>query len=120
MGALRAQAEHDHRGAEPARRVARVAADDAVADDDDLAVRRSEHPREQRAAPAIEFREVVGADERRHRAGDGAHRREQRQAPARVLDGFVGDRGRAACEQRFGELQRRAGEVKVGENDLAA
>ena len=38
----------------------------------------------------------------------------------RVLDGLVGDRGRTAREQRFGELQRGAGKVKVSEHDLAA
>ena len=46
--------------------------------------------------------------------GDLAHRREQRQPALRVLDGLVGDAGRAARLQGLGQL-RRGRQVQVGE-----
>ncbi len=85
-----------------------------------LPCRTAEHGAEQRAAAAVELREVVRADERRHRARDRAHRREQRQPAALVLHGLVRDRRRAAREQRLGQCARRAREMKVGEHDLTA
>ena len=67
--------------------------------------------------PAFISRQVrAGLD--RHAAGDFAHRREQRQAAARIGDRLIGDADDAGIEQRLG-LLRIGREMEIGEERLA-
>ena len=76
------------------------------------------HAAEQQAAAAERLLEHERAGLRRDLARDLAHRRQQRQAPARVLDGLVGDAGRAGLDQPARQLGVGR-EVQVGEEHVA-
>ena len=92
---LRLHADRDER---------RVHADHAAADDHHLGGRHAGHAAEQDAAAAERLleheRARLGGDLARHLA----HRRQQRQPAARVLDRLVGDAGRAGLHQAAREL----------------
>ena len=68
--------------AEAGRDLGGVGADDAAAEDDDVAGLDAGDAAEQDAAAAVELLEVRGALLHRHAARDLAHRREQRQLAA--------------------------------------
>ena len=84
---------------------------------DHLARQHPRHAAEQHARAALVFGQEISADDDRHAPGDLAHRFEQRQAAVH-LDGFVGDAGRAALREGFGQRPVR-GEVQIGEKKLA-
>ena len=92
--------------------------DDAAAEDHHLGRRDAGHAAQQHARAALLLLEAMGADLDRHAAGDLAHRRQQRQAAARIGDGLVGDAGRARAQQALG-LLLVGGEMEIGEQDLA-
>ena len=104
-------------GAEADRHLGRVQADDAAADDRDLARQHAGHAAEQHAAAAIGLLQRGRAGLDRQAAGDFRHRREQRQAAAVVGHGLVGDGGDAGGEQALG-LLRIGREMQVGVEDL--
>ena len=83
-----------------------------------VAAAHAGHAAEQDAAAADRLLEHEGPGLRGDLAGDLAHRRQQRQPAVRVLDGLVGDAGRARVAQaRASSGVRR--EVQVGEEHLA-
>ena len=92
--------------------------DHAAADDHHLAGGHARHAAEQDPAAAERLleheRARLGGDLARHLA----HRRQQRQPPARVLDGLVGDAGRAGVHQPLRQLGVRR-QVQVGEQRVA-
>ena len=92
--------EDRHLGAEAERDDRGVVADDAAADDHDLAARDAGHAAEQQPAPAERLLEEVRAGLRREPARDLRHRREQRQRAVRQLDGLVGDGRDARVDER--------------------
>ena len=108
-GHVCAEADGDHRG---------VVADDSAADHQHSAGGDSGHSAEQQTTAPERLLQEVRAGLGREPAGDLAHRREQRQRAVGCLDGLVRDAGRAARDQRFGQLLAR-GEMEVGEEDLA-
>jgi hypothetical protein len=75
-------------------------------------------PAEQDPPPPVVAFEEVGADLRRHAAGDLAHRCQQRQRAGRQLNGLVGDGRHLAVEERLADL-RVGGQVEVGEQHLS-
>ena len=83
-----------------------------------LAAATPGHAAEQDAAPAERLLEHERARLRGDLARDLAHRRQQRQPAARVLDGLVGDAGRARVDQALRELGVRR-QVQVGEQRVA-
>src|SRR6185437_2136338 len=93
-------------------------ADDAAADDADVAGRDTGDSAEQDAAAAFLLFEVGGADLDGEAAGDLGHGGEQGQGAGAVLDGLVGDAGDALFQQDVGEFLER-GEVEVGKEDEA-
>ncbi len=95
-----------------------VGADDASADDADVARGGAGDAAEQNAAAAVVFFEIGGADLDAHASGDLAHRGEQRQVAGAVADGLIGDAGDFFLEQGVGESAERS-EVEVGEEDEA-
>ncbi len=109
--------EDEHVGLHADRDQRRVRADDAATDDEHRRRRHAGHAAEQHAAPAEWFLEHERTRLRCDLARDLAHRREQRQPPERVLDGLVGDAGRARRAQAGRKLGRR-GEVQVREQRL--
>jgi hypothetical protein len=94
-----------------------VRADDPAAEHHHACRRHPGHPPDQDAAPAIE------ALQRLPRRLDGeaarhlAHRRKQRQVPARVGHRLVGDGADARFDQPL-RLSRIGGKVQIGEQDL--
>ncbi len=94
-----------------------VHATDAAAEHHHFAGQHSRHAAEQRAAAGEMFGKIIAADDDRHAPGDFAHRLEQRQAAVN-LDGFVGNGGALAGDERLGQLGH-GGEVEVCEKDLA-
>ena len=105
-------------GAEADRHLGRMQADDAAAEDDDLARQHAGHAAEQHAAAAIGLLQRGGAGLDRQAAGDFGHRRKQRQAAAIVGDGLVGDRRDARGQQAPGLVRIRR-EMQIGVEDLA-
>src|SRR6185437_9596300 len=93
-------------------------ADDAAADDADVAGRDTGDSAEQDAAAAFLLFEVGGADLDGEAAGDLGHGGEEREGVGAVLDGLVGDASDAPFQQDVGEFLER-GEVEVGEEDEA-
>ena len=73
------------------------------------------HAAEQHAAAAERLLEVEGAGLGRELAGDLAHRRQQRQPALLVLDGLVGDAGRARTSRSASRQLGVRGEVEIGE-----
>ena len=74
-------------------------------------------PAQQDAAPADGFSSKNAPAWVAILPGDLAHRRQQRQPPARILDGLVGDADRAALLQRLRQIGIGR-QVQVGEQDL--
>ena len=96
----------------------RVHADHAAADDHHVRGRDAGHAAEQDPAPAERLLEHERARLRGDLARHLAHRREQREPAAGVLDGLVGDAGRAGVHEPLG--QPGVGrEVQVGEERVA-
>ena len=95
-----------------------IGAGDAAAEDHHLGRRHAGHAAQEDAEPALLLLEAMRADLDRHAAGDLAHRREQRQAAARIRHRLVGDAGGAALHQPLG-LRAVGGEVEIGEEHLA-
>ena len=93
-------------------------ADDAAADDHHLARRDARHAAEQQPAAAERLLEHERAGLRGDLARDLAHRRQQRQPPAAVLDRLVGDAGRADSIRPARQLGVGR-EVQVGEERVA-
>src|SRR6185437_10292373 len=93
-------------------------ADDAAADDADVAGRDTGDSAEQDTAAAFLLFEVGGADLDGEAAGYLGHGCKEWEGVSAVLDGLVGDAGDALFEQDVGEFGER-GEVKVGEEDEA-
>ena len=77
------------------------------------------HAADQDAAPAIGLLEAVGADLRRHAAGDLRHRRQQRQRAVRARHRLVRDRRDAGRDQVL-RLLGVGREMQIGEQDLPA
>ena len=105
-------------GFEAHRHARGIGADDAAAEDHHARGRNTGDAAEQLPSPAGVHLETGGAGLDRHAAGDFAHRREQRQAAARIGDGLVGDADDARVEQRLG-LRRIGREMEIGEERLA-
>ena len=70
-------------------------------------------------APTLFLLQAMGAGLDRHAARDLAHRREKRQAAARIGHGLVGDGNAAGIDQRVG-LDSVGREVEIGEQHLIA
>ncbi len=77
-------------------------------------------PPEQNTDPALLLFQAMGADLHRHPAGDLAHRRQQRQAAARVGHGLVGDRDRTRPPDQLSRQPLIRRQVQVGEENLVA
>jgi hypothetical protein len=97
---------------------AALGADDAAAQDDDVAAPRAGHAAEQEALAAALLLEVRRADLHGHAAGHLAHRAQERQRAVGPLDRLVGDRAHAAVDERLRELWHR-GQVQVREEHQA-
>ena len=110
--------EDEDVGLHPDRDEGGVHADHAAADHHHVGGGDAGHAAEQDAAPAERLLEHEGAGLGGDLAGDLAHRRQQRQPPARVLDRLVGDAGRAGPAEAAGLLGVRR-QVQVGEEQLA-
>ncbi len=95
-----------------------VGADDAAAEDADVAGGDSGDSAEKYAAAAVLFFEVGCADLDGHASGDFAHGGEERERAGAVADGLVGDAGDLLFEQRVGEFGQGR-EVEIGEEDEA-
>ena len=106
-----------HAGLQPDRHARRVGAGYAAAQHHHAAGRHAGHAAEQHTRAALFLLQAMGADLHRHPAGDLAHRSQQRQAAARVGDGFIGDAGGAGGHQALG-LRLVGGQMQVGEQDL--
>ena len=109
--------EDDDVRAEAGRDLGGVGADDAAAEDDDVGRQHARHAAEQDAAALERPLQVLRPFLDAHPAGDLAHRRQQRQAAAGVLDRLVGD-GRDARRHHRPRQPFVGGEVEVGEDDL--
>src|SRR6185437_3093833 len=107
-----------HFGAEAEGHLGGVGADDAAADDADVAGRDTGDSAEQDAAAAFLLFEVSGADLDGETAGDLGHGGEEGEGVGAVFDGLVGDAGYAFFEEDVGEFLER-GEVEIGEEDEA-
>ena len=106
--------EDRHAGAETEGDDRGVVADDAAAEDDDVAGLDARCPRQEDAAPAERLLEEVGGRLRREPAGDLAHRGEQRQAAVVGLDGLVRDGRDPAVRERPRE-RLVGGDVEIRE-----
>jgi hypothetical protein len=95
----------------------RVHPDDAAADDHHLGAGDARHAAEQDPPAAERLLEHEGAGLGGDLARHLAHRRQQGQAPARVLDRLIRDARRAARHQPARQLRGRS-EVQVGEEDV--
>ena len=91
-------------------------ADDAGAEDEGPRRGDAGDAAGEETAAALRTLQIEGADQRRHAAGDLAHRREERGAPC-FFQSFVGKGGEAAFQQQVGE-GAVGGEMEVGEEDL--
>src|SRR5207302_8858267 len=85
-------------GSHAMRERERVRADVARAEDHQLARRHALQPGKEDTAAAVVLLQAPCAGLHREPAGDGRHRREDRQAAARLADRFEGNEGRARGE----------------------
>jgi len=76
----------------PHRHPRRVGAGDAAAENHHLGRRHTRHSAKQHAETALLLFEAMGTDLHRHAASNLAHRRQQRQAAARIGHCLIGDR----------------------------
>ena len=110
--------EDEDVGLHPDRDEGRVHADHAAADHHHVGRRDAGHAAEQDPPPALGLLQHVGARLGGDLPGHLAHRGQQRQPPAGVLDRLVGDRGRPGRGEAAGLLGIRR-QVEVGEEQLA-
>ena len=115
--AVQVDVEHRDVGAESHRRLGRVEAHGAGADDDHVAARHPGHAGQEDAAAAVRPAEVVGALLHGQAPGHLAHRREERQAPVGALDGLVADGDDAGLRQSSRREIRHRRQVQVGEDE---
>ena len=92
----------------------RSAAHDARADHHDLGGGDAHRAAQQQAGAAVGFLQHERAGLSRHAPGDFAHGRQQRQPAGAILDGLIGDAGRATVDQGTRQLGA-GGQVQVGE-----
>ena len=110
--------EHGDMRLEPHRHARRIGADHAAAEHHDFRRRHARHAAEQHAASALRDLETVRARLDRHAPRHFAHRRQQRQAAARIGDRLIGDADRAGIQQPV-RLLRIGREMQIGEKRLA-
>ena len=110
--------EDGHVGAHAERHHGGIGANDATAEDDDLARRHAGNAAQQHAEAALCLFKAMRAGLHRHAARDLAHRRQQRQAAAGRGDGLVGDAHRTGRDEVLGLLGIGC-QVEVGVEDLA-
>src|SRR5690606_1083162 len=110
----------DHRdiGAHTYRHLGRTASGHAAAEDDDVRRRYTWHTAQQHAPSSMDFLQRGRANLHGHSSRHFTHRRQQRQRPVWRADGFIGDRGRAALEQRLC-LREIGSEMQVREYRLS-
>ena len=111
--------EDEHVGLHADRDEGGVHADHAAADHEHVGGRHARHAAEQDPAAAERLLEHERARLRGDLARDLAHRREQRQPAVAVLDGLVGDAGRARCRPAPCVSSGCRREVQVGEQRVA-
>ena len=100
------------------RHARRIGADDAAAQHHHFRRQHARHAAEQHAASALRDLEAMRTGLDRHASGHFAHRRQQRQAAARIRHRFIGDGDRAGFQQSFG-LLGIGRQMQIGEKRLA-